>query len=161
MRIIRFMNVNDTNNDNQVNNMQIHNVRNELDLSNSIRHILSRDELAEEYEEQRKKYTKAKAVCMFCHKKYGNYKCDCGCIVCKEHSVLKLIEKDGQRYKVCFCCGKRVNNITAIKYSCNICMQNKTSVTHFKCGCALEVCKSCYIKCKLSNDKCPGCRAII
>ena len=161
MRIIRFMNVNDTNNDNQVNNMQIHNVRNEFDLSNSIRHILSRDELAEEYEEQRKKYTKAKAVCMFCHKKYGNYKCDCGCIVCKEHSNLKLIEKDGQRYKVCFCCGKRVNNITAIKYFCNICMQNKTSVTHFKCGCALEVCKSCYIKCKLSNDKCPGCRAII
>jgi hypothetical protein len=25
----------------------------------------------------------------------------------------------------------------------------------------LEVCKTCYIKCKMTNNKCPGCRAII
>ena len=157
MRVSPFVigNVNDM----EVNNHQTYNVRNEL--SNSIRSILSKDEIAEEYEEQRRKYNKAKMTCMFCHKKPGNYKCECGCVVCKEHSSLKEVEKDGEKYKVCYSCGKKVNKATVIKYNCNICMQNKMSVTHFKCGCAMEVCKNCYIKCKMTNDKCPGCRATI
>ena len=143
------------------NNPQIYNIRNNLDLSGSFRNVLNRDEIAEEYEAQRAKQNKAKMTCMFCKKKLGNYKCDCGCIVCKEHSNLKDIEKDGQMYKECYNCGKMVNKVSQIKYDCNICMQKKNSVVHFKCGCSLEVCKNCYIKCKMSNNKCPGCRAIL
>ena len=140
---------------------QIHNNVDDLCLPNSIRTILSRDELAEEYENQKRKTSKPRMPCMFCKKKPGNFKCDCGCIVCKEHSELKELGNQGEKYKVCLNCGKMVNNITAIKYFCNICMQDKPSVVHFKCGCSMEVCKNCYIRCKMSNDKCPGCRAII
>ena len=78
-----------------------------------------------------------------------------------EHSSLKEMEHNGEKYKACFNCERMVNKVNAIKYYCNICMQDKNSVTHFKCGCALEVCKNCYIKCKMGSDKCPGCRAII
>ena len=161
MRIIRFMNDNEQQNYMHTNNLQIHNVRNQLNLSNSNRFVLSKDEIAEEYEEQKRKYSKARMTCMFCKKKPGNYKCDCGCIVCKEHSDLQYMENNQEKAKVCYHCGKIVIKVSPIKYFCNICMQNKMSVTHFKCGCAMEVCKSCYIKCKMSNDKCPGCRAII
>ena len=142
------------------NNPQIYNIRNNLDLSSSHRSALSKNELAEEFEEQRRK-DKPKINCMFCNIKPGNFKCDCGCIVCKEHSNLKLIEKNGENYQACYNCEKAVNKVTAIKYECNICMQKKNSVTHFKCECAIEVCKSCYIKCKMTNNRCPGCRAAI
>ena len=161
MRIIPFMNSNDQQNDLQINNYQIRNIRNDLILSNSTRSVLSRDEIAEEYEEQKRKNSKARMTCMFCKKKPGNYKCDCGCIVCKEHSELEFMENNEEKSKVCYNCGKIVVKVTPIKYFCNICMQNKMSVTHFKCGCAMEVCKNCYIKCKMTNNKCPGCRAII
>ena len=33
---------------------------------------------------------------MFCNKKPGKYNCDCEWILCKEHSVVKNIEKDGK-----------------------------------------------------------------
>ena len=143
------------------NNPHVYNVRNELNMSNSMRPALNKDDLADEFEAQKRKYNKAKMPCMYCKRKQGTYKCDCGCIVCKEHSNLKVEEKDGQEFKVCPNCRKKVDKVNAIKYSCNICMQNKNSVTHFKCGCALEVCKNCYIMCKMTNEKCPGCRAII
>ena len=143
------------------NQAQVYNVRNQLNLSNSMRSALSKDELAEEYEEQRRKYNKAKMPCIFCKKKQGIFKCDCGCIVCKEHSNLKEVKNEKEEYKACFNCGKKVDKVNQIKYNCNICMQNKNSVTHFKCGCAMEVCKNCYIMCKMTNDKCPGCRAVI
>ena len=159
MRISRF--ALDQQSDISGNNPQIHNIRNELYLSNSLRISLSKEEIAEEYEDQRRKLDKARMTCMFCKKKPGTYKSDCGCIVCKEHSSLKEMENNGEKYKVCFNCERMVNKVSAIKYYCNICMQNKNSVTHFKCGCALEVCKNCYIKCKMTNDKSPGCRAII
>ena len=44
---------------------------------------------------------------------------------------------------------------------CNICFEPKKYLESFKCGCALLVCKECYIKCKTISNKCPGCRAII
>ena len=142
-------------------NPRIYNVRNELNLSNSMRPAINKNDLAEEYEQQRRKYNKAKMPCMFCKRKQGTFKLDCGCIVCKDHTNLKDEEKDGQVYKTCLNCGKKVDKVNAIRYTCNICMQNKNSVTHFKCGCSLEVCKNCFIRCKMTNDKCPGCRAII
>ena len=141
-------------------NPHVYNIRNNLDLSGSFRNVLSKDEIAEEYESQRTK-NEARMICMFCKKKPGIYKCDCGCIVCKEHSLLKNIEKDGKKYKSCFNCEKNAGKVEAIKIECNICMQKKNSVAHFKCGCAIQVCKNCYVKCKMTNNKCPGYRAII
>ena len=82
-------------------------------------------------------------------------------MVCKDHSSLKKQEGDGEIYKVCFVCDKIVKKVNPIKYPCHICFGKKISVCHFKCGCALEVCKDCYIKCKMQSNKCPGCRAII
>ena len=145
----------------EINNSQGNDVINDLNLISSLRIPLSKEEIAEEFEEQKRKLNKARMVCMFCKKKPGTYKSDCGCIVCKEHSSLKEMENNGEKYKVCFNCERMVNKVNPIKYYCNICMQDKNSVTHFKCGCALEVCKNCYIKCKIGSDKCPGCRAII
>ena len=145
-------------NQDQTNNAQIY-IRN--DLSGSFRSVISKEDLAEEYEMQKRKMKKGKITCMFCQKKPGKFECDCGCIVCKEHSALKEMETEGKAYKVCFNCDKIVKKVSSIKYTCNICMQKKPSVAHFQCGCALEVCKECYIKCKMSSNKCPGCRAII
>lgn len=132
-----------------------------LNMSGSIRSALSKDDLADEFEFERKKIEKKRQVCQVCKKRIGKFTCDCGCIVCKEHSNLKIVQGDKENNKVCLACGKVVKKVNPIKYQCHICMQNKNSVTHFKCGCALEVCKACYIKCKMGSDKCPGCRAII
>ena len=135
--------------------------RNNLNISGSSRSSLSKEDLADEFEKQKRKMEKGNQKCKYCKKKPGKFKCDCGCIVCKDHSSLKKVEGDGENYKVCFACGKIVKRVTAIKYQCNICFTQKLAVVHFKCGCALEVCKPCYIKCKKTNNKCPGCRAII
>ena len=150
----------DQQSDIQSNNPQVYNIRNNMDLSGSFRSVLNRDEIAEEFEEQKTKI-KAKITCMYCKKKPGNFKCDCGCIVCKEHSNLNEIENNGEKYKACYNCGKKVEKVSPVKYGCNICMQKKFNVVHFKCGCAIEVCKNCYIKCKMASNKCPGCRALI
>jgi hypothetical protein len=139
----------------------IYNVRNNLDLSGSFRSVLSREEAAEEFETQKLKSNKARMTCMYCLKKPGIYKCDCGCVVCKEHSMLKDIEKNGIKYKGCYRCEKIVKKVTPIKKECNICFQKKNVLVHFKCGCAFEVCKNCYIKIKTTGNKCPGCRGII
>ena len=130
-------------------------------IDNSGRMALNKETISEEFEALKRKMEKGKQMCQFCKKKPGKFKCDCGCIVCKEHSVLKKVEGDGENYKICFNCEKVVKKVTQIKYDCHICMQKKISVVHFKCGCSLEVCKDCYIKCKMGNDKCPGCRAVI
>ena len=114
--------------------------------------------MADEYEKQKTKKEKTNQMCQFCKKKLGKFQCDCGCIVCKEHSILKNIEKNGEKYNACMVCDKPVKKVNQIKYDCNICLQKKLSVAHFKCGCSLEVCKDCYIKCKMSNEKCPQCR---
>ena len=54
------------------------------------------------------------------------------------------------------------NDITSsVVNECNICFKPKKYLANFKCGCALLVCKECYIKCKTISNKCPGCRAII
>ena len=135
--------------------------RNQLDVSGSGRVIMSKEDLADEFENQRRKFEKVKNMCNFCHKKIGKFLADCGCVLCKDHSSLKNVEGDGENYKVCFACEKIVKKVKSIKFPCHICLQEKQSVAHFKCGCALEVCKECYIKCKLGSDKCPQCRAII
>ena len=113
--------------------------------------------LNEEFEEQKLKKEKAEPLCQFCKKNIGKYICECGCIVCVEHSKLKDVEKNKEKYKVCFVCGKKVNKVKP-KYNCEICMDDVLCVAHFKCNCALEVCNKCYVKCKIESDKCPACR---
>lgn len=44
---------------------------------------------------------------------------------------------------------------------CNICYKNDGTVAHFKCQCSINVCRECYVQCKMTSNKCPGCRAII
>ena len=142
-----------------MNNVEIYN-RN-MEEGSSQRVPMSKELILEEFEKQKLKIEKGVQPCMFCKKKPGRYKCDCECIVCKEHSQLKKEEGDGESYKVCFNCGKVVKKVTPIKEQCNICFEKKISLVHFNCGCALLVCKDCYVKCKLESDKCPGCRAKI
>jgi hypothetical protein len=131
------------------------------EIAQSERREIRRNILEEEFEILKRKKEKGNQICQFCKKKEGKFKCDCGCIVCKEHSNLNKKEGDIQNNKVCFVCKKIVKNVTPIKYECNICFQQKINVAHFKCGCSLEVCKVCYVKCKMMSNKCPGCRAII
>lgn len=44
-----------------------------------------------------------------------------------------------------------------IAHQCDICFDITTKIFHFKCGCALRVCKICFNKI-IVNKKCPGCR---
>ena len=131
------------------------------EIEGSERPSINKKDLEEEFEILKRKMEKGNHICQFCKKKEGKFICDCGCIVCKEHSNLKKKEGDNENNKVCFSCEKIVKNVTPIRYDCDICFQKKINVAHFKCGCSLKVCKECYIKCKMINNKCPGCRAII
>ena len=142
------------------NNINIYS-RNNLEEPSSNRIPMSKELILDEFEKQKLKIEKGNQMCMFCKKKPGKYKCDCECIVCKEHSQLKKEEGEGESYKVCFNCGKIVKKVSPIKQQCNICFGNKINLVHFQCNCALLVCKDCYVKCKLESDKCPGCRAKI
>ena len=132
-----------------------------IDDISSNRVPMSKELILDEFEKQKIKIEKGNQQCMFCKNKPGKYKCDCDCVVCKEHSQLKKEEGDGESYNVCFNCGKVVKKVTPIKEQCNICFLKKISLVHFQCDCALLVCKDCYVKCKLESDKCPGCRAKI
>ena len=130
------------------------------DISSS-RRIISKEEIIDEFEKQKVQAEKGYQLCQFCKNKPGKYQCDCGCIVCKDHSNLKIVEDKGQSKKVCFNCEKVVTKVTPIKYDCNICFQKRINVVHFKCGCSFVVCKDCYLKCRTESNKCPGCRALI
>ena len=126
-------------------------------VERSARQEINKEEIADEFEIQKKKMEKNSQLCQYCKKKIGKFKGDCGCVLCKEHSTFNATEGKN----ICYSCKKKVKKVTQIKYECHICLQKKLAVAHFKCGCAMEVCKDCYIKCKLSSDKCPGCRTII
>ena len=134
------------------------NQNNGLDSSNRT---INRGVFLDEFEKYKLKMEKGYKLCLFCKKKPGKFQCDCGCIVCKEHADLKKEEKNGEIIKTCFNCGKIVKKVNPIKYDCNICLQKKTNVVHFKCECAFVVCKECYLKCRMESNKCPGCRAIL
>ena len=131
-----------------------------LDGSDSHR-IINKESILDEFENSTKKTEKGNQPCQYCKKKPGKFQCDCGCIVCKDHSVLNEVEENGKKINVCFNCGKQVKKVNPVKYECNICLQKKNNVVHFKCECALVVCKDCYVKCRMESDKCPGCRALI
>ena len=139
-------------------NIVPYNHNNGLDSSNRI---INKGAILDEFEKYKSKMEKKNNLCQVCKKKPGKFQCNCGCIVCKEHSNLKTKEKDGEKIKTCFNCGKVVTKVEPVKYDCNICFQKKINVVHFKCGCAFVVCKECYLKCRMESNKCPGCRAIL
>ena len=141
-----------------IDNMTIYNRQ---EIESSGRKELTKEEILEDFEKQKIKTEKGFEACQFCKTKPGKYKCDCNCVVCKEHSLLKKQEGDGEEYKVCFNCGKIVKKVSPIKKECNICFGKKITLVHFQCNCAIMVCKDCYLKCKMESDKCPGCRAKI
>ena len=154
-----------------IDNMVIYNRNMENENDSTTRKQLTKEEIEEEYEKYKIKSEKGFQVCQFCKKKPGKFKCDCECIVCEDHKQLKNEQGEGEEYKVCFNCGKIVKKVIELKPSksnkknkenkqqCNICLQMKSDLAHFQCGCAFIVCKECYIKCRIDSDKCPGCRA--
>ena len=145
-------------------NINQFNRRARQNLDTSGRANLNNKKLMDEFELQKRKIEKVTPICQYCKKKLGQFIYDCGCIVCKEHSNINKIKNNREESKEenkCNICNKNVNNINAITKTCNICLEIKPSIAHFKCGCAFEVCKECFVKCKKSDDKCPGCRAPI
>ena len=74
----------------------------------------------------------------------------------KEHSTLNK-EKPNH---FCINCTKEVNKIEIIN-ECNICLEDKEDLGHFKCGCTFKVCKDCYFNIKKKDNKCPACRGKI
>ena len=143
------------NNDNMI---RIQNIEILQNSQSSGRKQFNKEELEDEYEIQKNKMNKGYQACQFCQKKPGKFVCDYGCILCKEHSILNIIKENNEEKKVCISCKKVVRNVSPIQKKCNICLQVKSSIAHFKCQCSLEVCKDCYIKCKMSSATCPGCR---
>ena len=158
---------NNNNNDNNNNNNNIHNHINPLQIrvnnnninNNAItnsepnRVLLSENKslnFEKEFEKQKAKLEKEYDYCDYCKFNPAKYKSDCGCLLCKKH----IKQRDG---KICINCSKEVNKIEFIN-ECNICFEKKEDLGRFKCGCSFKVCKDCYIKCKKSNIKCPGCR---
>ena len=133
----------------------------EIMINNNLKSdiINSEDDLIKiekEFEKQKEELNKEYTFCDYCKFNPGKFKSDCGCILCYEHS--KTIKE--KPINVCINCDKEVKNIENID-ECNICLENKEDLGHFKCGCALKVCKKCYIKIKKIDKKCPGCRGKI
>ena len=97
-------------------------------------------------------------LCDFCNYKAAKYIADCGCQLCKDHSKPIKDDDDAENIKKCPVCMKVVYKVHPKKFKCGICLEDKIHLAKFKCHCALTVCKDCYIKCKMTNGKCPACR---
>ena len=104
--------------------------------------------------------------CSVCHANIGKFIADCGCTLCKEHAKglggkgnEEEHTNDSGIKKKCPKCKKEVNKVQVKKMKCGICLEEKTKVAKFKCKCALSVCKGCYIRCRIHEEKCPACRA--
>ena len=59
--------------------------------------------------------------------------------------------------KKCPSCQKYFEAYKQVAQQCEICFEITSKVFHFKCGCALTVCKNCFNRI-IVNRKCPGCR---
>lgn len=93
--------------------------------------------------------------CDLCKKQPSNQKLSCGCFICNEDDKKILLNKS----KICPVCKKEVSDTTPT--TCGICFQNKSELCRFRCGCAMVVCKQCFITWKKSKQICPACRGII
>ncbi len=153
-----YLDSNSISRNNRFNNDNIVRIQNIDNSQSSGRNKFKKEELEDEFEIQKRKMSKGYQICQFCQKKPGKFMCDNGCVLCKEHSVLNIVKENDEEKKECISCKKVVKGVTPIQKKCNICLQVKSSVAHFKCKCSLEVCKDCYVKCKMSSPTCPGCR---
>ena len=149
-------NLNNINN-NIIININRSNLNEQRVSSNEI--ILNENELSDEFKRLRIKIENK--LCQVCKKENGKYIGDCGCIVCQEHSNFKEVINIEGKFKICFNCGKTIKDLKLIKTSCQICLEEVPSLCHFKCGCAIEVCENCYIKCRKESKRCPACRGNI
>lgn len=95
--------------------------------------------------------------CDLCKKQQCNLKLSCGCFICNEDDKKLLLDKS--KGKICPLCKKEVTDVTPT--TCGICFQNKSELCKFRCGCAMVVCKQCFITWKKSKQICPACREII
>ena len=157
-----FVNYNNNNNNNRVlpprqitvqNNNNINNIVVEHNTVRSEENLLN---INREFDIQKEALEKEYDFCDYCKFNPAKYKSDCGCILCKEHSKLNN-EKPNH---FCINCEKEVNNIELMN-ECNICLEEKEDLGHFKCGCAFKVCKDCYFNIKKKDNKCPACRGQI
>ena len=57
----------------------------------------------------------------------------------------------------CPICHSDFDNYSQIAHRCDICFDITSKIFHFKCGCALSVCKICFNKI-IVDKKCPLCR---
>ena len=161
-----FRNNNTNNNNNNIPNhiiphqIRVNNINNNIVTSNSnSNRVLSENVLLnveKEFEKQKQKLEIEYDFCDYCKFNPAKYKSDCGCILCEEH----IKQQNNKKNRVCINCAKDASKIEIIN-ECNICLEKKEDLGHFKCGCAFKVCKDCYIKCKKGNIKCPGCRGVI
>ena len=100
-------------------------------------------------------------LCDYCKIKKAKFIVDCGCSLCEEHCI---IQNNNEQFNLnfhsdrCPVCNKIITKKNIKKGKCGICLQNKITLKHFKCNCALFVCRECYVKCKLQSNKCPACR---
>jgi len=157
------MNINRNNNiPNHINPQQIrvNNINNNIVISDyNIKTVRSENlslNIHQEFEKQKEKLEIEYDYCDYCKFNRAKYKSDCGCILCSED----IKQQNDKKNIICINCAKDVNNIEIIN-ECNICLEKKEDLGHFKCGCSFKVCKDCYIKCKKGNNKCPGCRGEI
>ena len=68
-----------------------------------------------------------------------------------------IINSRVSRYPIC---GENVDDIIGVLDArAYLRLEEKTKVAKFKCKCALSVCKGCYIRCRIHEEKCPACRA--
>ena len=154
----RRVNRNNLNNINNINiNLNISNLNEQRISSNEI--ILNENELSDEFNRLKIKFENK--LCQVCKIEKGKYIGDCGCVVCQKHSNFKEVINDEGKLKICFNCGKTIKDLKLIKTSCQICLEEVPSLCHFKCGCAIEVCENCYIKCRKDSKRCPACRGNI
>ena len=132
---------------------------NDTKSNNTLRERYNHEFIENKNETNDKDYL---GLCDFCKVKGAKYITDCGCSLCQDHCIINDNQFNiNSKGNICPVCGKIVNNQNLKKGECGICFQNKLNLTHFKCNCALFVCRNCYIKCKLQSPNCPACRADI
>ena len=95
--------------------------------------------------------------CELCRKQPVNLKLSCGCFLCMDDDKKILLQEN--KIKICPICKREVTD--SIPTNCGICFQNKSELCKFSCGCALVVCKQCFIQWKKTKQVCPACRLVI
>ena len=100
-------------------------------------------------------------LCVYCHRKVGTERRNCGCLLCEEHKKPKEIIKNGDRILQCIKCGEMIVNKGKVNEGCEICLEVNRILKHFRCGCNGKVCNNCYQRILRERETCPFCRKSI